>query len=166
MPEIRDPGREQEKKENRRFISEKVVRPARTRRQMAERGVVLVGAVAAVSFAVTVPMADRVFGEEPATEPPISIPKDELADTSAAETVQTEPETESEPIEDQVQSVIENYHYTIEDLNSIIGSMRVQAQKIDKGIAVVHSVQQKTDWFDNPLVSMQALLLQNPVRNF
>lgn len=104
-----------------------------------------------MSFAVTVPMADRVFGEEPATEPPISIPKDEPADTSAAETVQTEPETESEPIEDQVQSVIENYHYTIEDLNSIIGSMRVQAQKIDKGIAVVHSVQQKTDWFDNPV---------------
>ena len=153
MPEIRDPGKEQEKRENRRFISEKVVRPARTRRQMAERGVVLVlaaavfGAVAAVSFAVTVPMADRVFGEEPATEPPISIPKDEPADPSAAETVQTE----SEPIEDQVQSVIENYHYTIEDLNSIIGSMRVQAQKVDKGIAVVHSVQQNTDWFDNPV---------------
>ena len=157
MPEIRDPGKEQEKRENRRFISEKVVRPARTRRQMAERGVVLVlaaavfGAVAAVSFAVTVPMADRVFGEEPATEPPISIPKDEPADPSAAETVQTEPVTESEPIEDQVQSVIENYHYTIEDLNSIIGSMRVQAQKVDKGIAVVHSVQQNTDWFDNPV---------------
>ena len=81
MPEIRDPGREQEKKENRRFISEKVVRPARTRRQMAERGVVLVlaaavfGAVAAVSFAVTVPMADRVFGEEPATEPRFPFPR-------------------------------------------------------------------------------------------
>ena len=128
MPEIRDPGKEQEKRENRRFISEKVVRPARTRRQMAERGIVLVlaaavfGAVAAVSFAVTVPMADRVFGEEPATEPPISIPKDEPADPSAAETVQTEPVTESEPIEDQVQSVIENYHYTIEDLNSILSA--------------------------------------------
>lgn len=53
MPEIRDPGREQEKKENRRFISEKVVRPARTRRQMAERGVVLVLA-AAVFGAVAV----------------------------------------------------------------------------------------------------------------
>ena len=60
MPEIRDPGREQEKKENRRFISEKVVRPARTRRQMAERGVVLV--LAAIGLTVWfLKLGKRIF---------------------------------------------------------------------------------------------------------
>lgn len=157
MPEVRDPGNDQEKREHRRFISEKVIRQGVTKKQIVGRGLVLAlaavmfGAVAAVSFAVTVPMADRIFGEEPPTEPPISIPKDEVTETPAVEVSETESTTESEPIEEQVQSVMENYHYTIEDLKSIMGSLRTRVQIVDKGIVVVHSVQEKTDWFDNPV---------------
>lgn len=58
---------------------------------------------------------------------------------------------ETEPIEDQVQSAIERYRYSIDDLNSLYGSLRTLAQKASRGIVQVHSVKQDVDWFDNPV---------------
>lgn len=145
----------------RRFINEKVVKQPQTKTQIAKRiltvsaQAVLFGVIAAVSFAVSKPLADRYLVGEAETEPSISIPKDEPTEpTTAAPTApeeETTAEQETEPVEKVVQSAMEHYRYTIDDVSSLVGSMRAQAQKVNKGIVVVHSVMQETDWFDNPV---------------
>lgn len=159
MPEVHGPENEQEKNGKRNFINEKVVRQPLSRRQMAKRGLVMLcsaavcGVVAAVSFAAAVPWAERIF-KGPEKEPShISIPKDVIETTAPPETTEA-PETENPqepPIEEKVQSAMENYRYTVEDLTSMINSLRVQAVNANKGIVVVHSVQQEVDWFNNEL---------------
>lgn len=149
MPEKQNPKRQ--------FIKEQVVRPALSRRELIKRAgffavvAILCGLLAAVSFVLGLPVANRLLGEKPVAEAPISIPKDEPSEpTMAPETeAETETESESEPIEDQVHSALENYSYTIDDLNSMMGSLRTSVQAANKGIVVVHSVQQNVDWFDN-----------------
>lgn len=155
MPEVHEPGKHPEENGKRHFINEKVVKPPLSRKQVAKYTLALVcaaaafGGVAAVSFVVTRPLAEHYLGKETPAESSVSIPKDEIP-TSAAEEIPEESSTEaSEPIEDKVQSVLENYRYTTDDLNSMIGSLRTQVQKSSQGIVVVHSVQQDTDWFDN-----------------
>lgn len=39
----------------------------------------------------------------------------------------------------------------MDDLNQMIGGLRSQIQAVNRGIVVVHSVHQDTDWFDNPV---------------
>lgn len=160
MPEERGSGKRPGENGKRSFINEKVVKPPLTRRQMAKRALALLfvavifGIVAAVSFVVTMPLASRYLGEKPSQESSsISIPKDELSESVTESEMESEvtTEAESEPIEDKVQSALENYRYTVDDLNSMLGSLRQKVQKADKGIVVVHSVQQEVDWFDNPV---------------
>lgn len=157
MPESSNPKKESGKK--RRFITEKVVRQPLTRGQIAKRALLLLaaavvfGAVAAVSFVLVHPIAESYLGTEPAQEPSISIPKDEPdeATTAAPETTQDCSETETEPIEEMVQSAMENYRYTTDDLKELYASLRTQIQKARQAVVVVHSVQQDVDWFDNPV---------------
>ncbi len=165
MPEVQGPKNEREMNEKRRFINEKVVKPPMTARQLAKRGVMMIcgaavcGAVAAVGFAVTMPWAVRTFGSEPVKESHISIPKDVPAETTAVPESTAVPgnaaagtSAPSEPpIEEKMQSVVENYRYTVDDLNSMISSLRIQALNADKAIVTVHSVQENVDWFDNPM---------------
>ena len=159
MPEVHDSGKGPGENGKRRFINEKVVKPPLTRRQIAKRALafffvaVIFGVVAAASFVVTMPLANRYLGTEPPKESSISIPKDELSESTEAEEVTEESTTEqeSEPIEDRVRSALENYRYTVNDLNAMLSSLRQTVQKADKGIVVVHSVQQEVDWFDNPV---------------
>ena len=154
MPEIQGPKKGSGEKKSRQFISEKIVKQPLTKRQVATRGVFVVctalifGAVSAFSFMAVKPFAGRLFAEEEPTETPVFIPKDEPTDVSAPD--ETEP-TESEPIEEQVQTVMENYRFTVDDMNSMLSSLRMQVQKAEKGIVTVHSVQQGTDWFDNSM---------------
>lgn len=157
MPEVRSPKNEQENNGKRSFINEKVVRQPMSRRQLVKRGFILVfsaavcGAVAAVSFAAVLPWAEQVLKrqEEPSH---ISIPKDVMESSAPEEPETPAAETSQEPpIEEKVQSVMENYRYTVEDLTSLVSSLRAQALRADKGIVVVHSVQQEVDWFDNEL---------------
>lgn len=163
MPEVQDPKRKPEK---RHFITEKIVKQPLTRQQVARRGLlfllaaVLFGGVAGVSFAVSQPLVSKHLGETAPTESRISIPKDEPAETEP-EVSESESEEESqkesqeapesEPVEKVVRNAIENYQYTVNDLNSMISSLRQQVQTASKGIVVVHSVQQEVDWFDNPV---------------
>lgn len=159
MPEERGPGREEDKK--RRFITEKVVRQPLTRRQILKLmfalccAAVLFGIIAAVSFTLSQPIAARFLGEEPSQESTISIPKDEPSDTTAFVETEPEPETESEapsePVEEQIRSIMEKYRFTVDDLNDLFASLRQQVQAADKGIVVIHSIRQDTDWFDNPV---------------
>lgn len=156
MPERNDPGKKQGEK--RQFISEKVVKQPLTRRQVMKRLLVLVfaavlfGVVAAVSFALSKPLAVRLLSDEPTQqETSISIPKDEPSESLQEPVTEEISEAETEPIEEQVHSAIEKYRYTVDDLESLYGSLHQAAQTADKGIVTVHSVQQDRDWFDNPV---------------
>lgn len=156
MPEKNDPGKKQGEK--RQFINEKIIKQPLTRGQILKRLLafffvaVLFGVVAAISFTVSRPFAARFLQKE-TTQPEasISIPKDEPMETLPEPTEEVSTTQETEPIEDQVQSAIERYRYSIDDLNSLYGSLRTLAQKASKGIVQVHSVKQDVDWFDNPV---------------
>lgn len=154
MPELHDP--KQERGEKRKFINEKVVKRPLTKRELARRGVLLTlaallfGTVAGVGFSIAKPLTERYLLGEKEEEPTVSIPKDDPMDiTTAAPTEESETETQGEPIEEIVQSAMESYRFSIDDLNSMVSSLRVQAQKANSGIVTIHSVQQQTDWFDN-----------------
>ena len=157
MSEIRDPEKKPEKKNDRDFISEKIVRPAPSRKQVGTRMAaaacagVIFGVVSAVCFVLTRPVLEQLSEGNRPTTSSISIPKDEIE--SSAEAVETESvaETETEPVEEMVQTALEHYRYTVDDLNSLLNSLRAKAQTADKSVVVVHSVQQNTDWFDNPV---------------
>ena len=174
MPGVHEPKKEPERKH---FITEKIVKQPLTKKQVVRRymmlllGAVLFGTTAGVSFAVSQPWAIRHFGEKPPAETMISIPKDEAIDStadlepeseSALATEQSEESSseqptesqalsESESVEKMVRNAMENYQYTVDDLNALFFSLRQQVQKASKGIVVVHSVQQEVDWFDNPV---------------
>ena len=157
MSEIRDPEKKPEKKNDRDFISEKIVRPAPSRKQVGTRMAtaacagVIFGVVSAVCFVLTRPILEQLSAGNRPTTSAISIPKDELE--SPVEAIENErvAETETEPIEEMVQTALEKYRYTVDDLNSMLNSLRGKAQTADKSVVVVHSVQQNTDWFDNPV---------------
>ena len=157
MSEVRDPEKKPEKKNDRDFISEKIVRPAPSRKQVGTRMAtaacagVIFGVVSAVCFVLTRPILEQLSAGNRPTTSAISIPKDELE--SPVEAIENErvAETETEPVEEMVQTALEKYRYTVDDLNSMLNSLRGKAQTADKSVVVVHSVQQNTDWFDNPV---------------
>lgn len=157
MSEIQDPEKKPEKKNDRDFISEKIVRPAPSRKQVGTRMAtaacagVIFGVVSAVCFVLTRPILEQLSAGNRPTTSAISIPKDELE--SPVEAIENErvAETETEPVEEMVQTALEKYRYTVDDLNSMLNSLRGKAQTADKSVVVVHSVQQNTDWFDNPV---------------
>ena len=150
MSEIRDPEKKPEKKNDRDFISEKIVRPAPSRKQVGTRMAtaacagVIFGVVSAVCFVLTRPILEQLSAGNRPTTSAISIPKDELE--SPVEAIENErvAETETEPVEEMVQTALEKYRYTVDDLNSMLNSLRGKAQTADKSVVVVHSVQQNT----------------------
>ncbi len=165
-------GSAQEPEKKRAFIREKVAKPPRTRRQMLGRMfacvvLAIVGGVAAgTSFAVVSPLAKRYL--EPTTvEPtiPVMIPTDVETTPEATTTAAPEPTTEAtteetteettepetEPIEDILQTALEQYRYSIDDLNSLGSALRGVVLAADNSIVTVHSVREERDWFDNPL---------------
>ena len=157
MSEIQDPEKKPEKKNDRDFISEKIVRPAPSRKQVGTRMAtaacagVIFGVVSAVCFVLTRPILEQLSAGNRPTTSAISIPKDELESPVEAMENERVAETETEPVEEMVQTALEKYRYTVDDLNSMLNSLRGKAQTADKSVVVVHSVQQNTDWFDNPV---------------
>lgn len=156
MPQSQNPKRGQEG--NRRFITEKIVRQPLTRKQIVKRGLlflilaVVFGIVAAVSFVVAQPLALRYFGPEPEKESVISIPRDEPPEPTTAEVVEPESEqSESEPLEEMLQAALNNYHYTVDDLDALVMALQSKVQSAEQAVVTVHSVHQNVDWFDNPL---------------
>lgn len=161
MPNRNGPG--DKKTEERRFISEKIVKQPISKRAIARRAFALLltaalfGVVAAVTFVVSMPFAERYLGKETTRETtPVTIPKDDPDTTAETETVpKTEPvpatTEETEPIEDILKSAMEKYPFSVEDLNTLYGNLRAVTSKIDKGIVTVHSVRTQTDWFNNPV---------------
>jgi serine protease Do/serine protease DegQ len=154
MPENNGP--DDRKTEPRQFINEKIVRQPMSKRDMLKRALgliataVIFGIVAAVTFAISRPVAERFFAKGSTSESvPVTIPKDD------PETMPSEAETgsvaETEPIEDILKSAMEKYPFSVDDLNTLYGNVRSLVQKVDKGIVTVHSVKTQTDWFNNPV---------------
>lgn len=142
-----------------RFINEKIVRQPMTRRQIARKILltvfcaVLFGVLSAVCFVVSRPAAERFLGQgttEESTQ--ITIPKDNPETTQATtEAPPTEEPARTEAVDEMVQSAIENYQYTVDDLSRLYGGLRAVASGADDSIVVVHSIQHEKDWFDNPI---------------
>ncbi|MDR1547201.1 MAG: S1C family serine protease [Hungatella sp.] len=154
MPENNGP--DDRKTEPRQFINEKIVRQPMSKRDMLKRALgliataVIFGIVAAVTFAISRPVAERFFAKGSTSESvPVTIPKDD------PETMPSEAETgsvaETEPIEDILKSAMQKYPFSVDDLNTLYGNLRSLVQKVDKGIVTVHSVKTQTDWFNNPV---------------
>ena len=100
---------------------------------------------------MTRPIMEQLSDGNKPTASAVSIPKDELESSAEAQETERASETETEPVEEMVQSALEHYRYTVDDLNSLLNSLRSKALAVDKSVVVVHSVQQNTDWFDNPV---------------
>lgn len=156
MPDHNRPGN---KKRERQFINEKIIRQPMSRRDMLRRALgffitaVIFGVIVAVTFVVSRPVAEKYLAKETTREStPVTIPKDEPETTTLAETkTEAVTEAETEPIEDIFKSAMEKYVFTVDDLNTLYGSLRTVAQSADKGIVTVHSVKTQTDWFNNPV---------------
>ena len=151
MPENNGPG--DKNTQFRQFINERIIRQPLSRRELL-RGVsvlfgsaVLFGVVAAVVFAAVRPGAETLFaGAVKGEVTPVTIPKDE------PETAESTPApTKEVPIEDILKSAMEEYPFSVDDLNALYGSLRSVVQQADKSIVTVHSVRTQTDWFNNPV---------------
>lgn len=139
------------------FINEKIVRPPMDKRQVARRILltvfcaVLFGALSAICFVLSKPIAQRFIGQESTEESSqITIPKDEPEPVST-EAPATEAVSETEPVDEMVRTEMERYQYSIDDLNKLYGNLRTVASDADDGLVVVHSIQHEKDWFDNPI---------------
>ena len=149
-------GPDDRKTEPRRFINEKIVKQPMSKEDILKRSLgflataVVFGFVAAVTFVISRPVAERWFVREATTEStPVTIPKDDPEAVSSEAAASTEVPTE--PIEDILKSAMEKYPFSMEDLNTLYGNMKTLVQKADKGIVTVHSVKTQKDWFNNPV---------------
>lgn len=153
----RDNGPE-DGEEKRRFIYEKIVRPRLSKAQIVKRllflgvSAVLFGALAAVTFVVSTPLAKKYLVEEETQESStISIPKDEPETTTEEETTEESTEAETDPIEEVVRDEVERYQFSLEDLVKMYDGLNQVFQEVDRGIVTVQSVKTQMDWFDNPV---------------
>lgn len=152
MPESGDPKR--------RFINEKIVKTSKTKKQIVKHilgllcSAVVFGSIAAISF-VYVESQLSEYQEQLIPQPTIEIPKDddgvETVPTTEIETTAEEIalETSQEPIEDVVQSAMEDYQFGKKDVDAMYNSIRSIAQEASTAIVEVRSLQNETDWFNN-----------------
>lgn len=150
-------GPDDRKTEPRRFINEKIVKQPMSKEDILKRSLgflataVVFGFVAAVTFVISRPVAERWFVREATTEgTPVTIPKDD-PEAASSEALADSTEVQTEPIEDILKSAMEKYPFSMEDLNTLYGNMKTLVQKADKGIVTVHSVKTQKDWFNNPV---------------
>ena len=161
MPDTEEPGKREKTK--REFMRETIVKPPLSKRQLVKRLClfvclsVLFGALAAVSFVLSKPLADRYLGaEEPSESPTILFTKDEPETTAApAETEAPEPSEEetfeAELLEDAVEKVMAGYSFSQQNLDSLSSVLRDIGMQSDKGIVTVSPGKQQTDLFGNPV---------------
>lgn len=152
-----------------KFMREKIVKPQPGRRQIIGRIVclfiaaVLFGVIAAVSFVVSRPVAEKYLGKEPETTAiPITIDRDDEPGSPAEpretmeETAPVEIQTEQsrQELEEIVRQELKNMTWTIDKVEGYNQVLQDIAQTADQSIVTVASVKKETDWFDNPVESM------------
>ena len=154
-------------------MREKIVKPKETKGKMAGKFfclvlcAVILGVVAAVSFVVSVPLAERYFETETeAPTIPITIEKDDEPGTliAAVETMEsvgpeeTMPEPETKPAiggEEEVRDIVKDelslLEWTPEKIRAFGQVLTAIGTEADNSIVTVSSVKQQVDWFDNPV---------------
>lgn len=152
-----------------KFMRETIVKPPVSRGQIARRLLALIlfavifGVVAAVSFVVSRPVAEQIFGTEPpSTMIPITIERDDepgsyTAPTETMEETPPEPlqsEAVREEMEQMLDEALEDFPWIDKHLEELNQLMVKAGQAADKSIVTVSAVRQQTDWFDNPVESM------------
>ena len=129
---------------------------------------VLFGVVAVCAAVISKPFAEKYLGkeEETTTTEVVTIARDER-ESSTEETKSTLPahiedsdedtteevttEEETEPVEEVVKTAIDNYEYSIDDLDELWKNVANMCNEIDSSIVTVKAVKNGTDWFDNEL---------------
>lgn len=160
MPDTEGPGKK--KPVNREFMREKIIKPPLSKTQIAKRLLILVclavlfGVIAAVSFVLAKPLADRYLGvEETEESASITFTKDD-PETTAPNTTEEETlplKVEEEALRTAIEEVLTGYNFTPENLNSLYSSLREVAVQADKGIVKISSGKQQADLFGNPVES-------------
>lgn len=156
MPDMKEAGSGLPKEK--KFINEKIVKQPMSKRKIAKRAAVflflaaLFGIIAAVTFTISRPFAEKYMGNQPMKESEtVRIPKDE--ETTAPEPSSAAEEKETTPVNELVKEAMENYHFDMQTVNNIYNNLRLAGQKADKSIVSVHTVTGEKDWFDNPVES-------------
>lgn len=151
-----------------KFMREKIVKPPVNKRQVAGRifclflFAVIFGIVAAISFVVSRPVAEKYFGRKPeAPTIPITIERDDEPGNTVAsmETMAetTAPESQYEAALEEVEQIVrrqmENFSWTVDKVDDYNQVLREIGLSADKSIVTVSSVKHQMDWFDNPVES-------------
>ena len=124
---------------------------------------VILGIVAAVSFVISIPFADRYIGKEtiaPSTR--ITIEKD--MEPTTMETMEStvpepqsepthEPEDDEEAIRRMVRDELQKDGWTTEKVKAFNQVITGIGKDADKSIVTVSAVKHQKDWFDNPVES-------------
>ena len=157
----------EDREKKREFMRETIVKQPLSRREQVKRlvfyacGAAVFGAVAAVSFVLARPLAEKHLGPKEETETSsVQFAKDEL-ETLPAETAPEQQSPEDTPEkpddEERIQKAVENalkdYAVSPEHLNAFYGTLRTIGQRADKGIVTVRSGKEQQDLFGNPVES-------------
>lgn len=152
---------------DKKFMREKVVKPKENKGRWIRRvlGLVLFavifGIISAVSFVLSLPLAEKYFGTETkAPNTPITIEKDEEPTTTAMETMEstipstesvpeTDPEAEEDAIREIVKEELDQELWTLDKVKSFNQVLTDIGENADKSIVTVSSVKHEKDWFDN-----------------
>lgn len=155
-----------------KFMRETIVKPKESKSRRAGRMVCLVflavilGIVSAVSFVLSIPLAEKYLGKETtAPSTPITIEKDnepgmmatmETMESTAPET-QPEPEYSPETGEEEIRRIVrdelDQEGWTIEKVKAFNQVVTGIGKDADKSIVTVSAVKHQKDWFDNPVES-------------
>lgn len=129
------------------FIKEKIVKKTSMKSKLIKfAGLVfsafILGATAMAGAIFTRPIFEKFADKkEKETKESIVIPRDE------PETTRTEKETE--PVEDIVQSAIEDYAFDVNSLKAMYLSLAELANTTDNSVVAIRTTNMEKDWFDN-----------------
>lgn len=159
MPDAEGPDKKEPAK--REFMKETIIKQPLSKMQIAKRMAaflclaVLFGIIAAASFVLAKPLADRYLGHDAAEESAsIMFTKDEPETVPApAETAEATAAAEVPPkdLEEAVDKALSEHIFSADDINDIYDALREIGQLADRGIVTVRSGKQHVDLFGNPV---------------
>lgn len=155
-----------------KFMRETIVKQKESKSRRAGRMICLVclavilGIVSAVSFVLSLPLAEKYFGKEPTTSgTPIMIEKDNdpgvMATMETPESTMPETSSESEydlaTDEERIRRIVRDEvgqeEWTTEKVKAFNQVLTGIGKEADKSIVTVSAVKHQKDWFDNPVES-------------
>lgn len=156
----------EDREEKREFIREKIVKQPLSKREQGKRLIfcactaAMFGVIAAVSFTVAKPLAERYVGSgEDSTAPTVHFTKDEPESLPVESAAISEKEDvpkqqdEEKQFQKQLDNAMRDYALSEEHVNAVYVALRSVGQKADKGIVTIRSGKEQQDLFGNPIES-------------